>query len=342
MFRSLIFLVVALIFFPMSSLAMFGFRPNQLACNAYSGLLKSAGFTNRWKLDETSGTTAADSLGTNTGTYINSPALGVAGPLMSGSKGVVFNGSNQSVQTANLVTNPTSLTMVIWFKTSVGGGRLIGFGSSSSGGSSSYDRHIYMSSTGAISFGVYNGSTNVITSAAGYNDNQWHMVAATFGPSGERLFIDGNLVGVHGNTTVTGYNGYFRIAYDTVDGWPNANGNYFSGTLSEAAIHTTGQVSNSKLQELYGIGKNCRMFVAAPPPVIVSATYGGNGMTCDAKTYVTNSCDGLSSCTVWSSNGICGDPAPGVTKVLNINYTCTGVAKSASATEGSSALVSCP
>jgi hypothetical protein len=326
----------------LASAQMFGFRPNQLACNAYSGLLKSAGFTNRWKLDETSGSVAADSLGTNTGTYINSPALGVPGPLMSGSKGAVFNGSSQSVQTSTLVSNPTSLTLIIWFKTGVPGGKLIGFGSSPSGGSSSYDRHIYMSNTGAISFGVYNGSTNVITSSASYSDNQWHMAAATFGPSGERLLIDGSVIGVHSNTTVTGFDGYFRIAYDTADGWPSANGNYFSGALSEAAIHVSGQVSNAKIQELYGIGKKCKVFTGSPSPVIVSASYGGDGLNCDATSAVISVCAGQASCTVGANNGLCGDPAGGVTKNLTISYTCSGISKSASAVEGSSISVSCP
>src|SRR5947199_303228 len=34
-----------------------------------------------WRLGEASGTSAADSAGTNTGTYVGSPTLGVAGAL---------------------------------------------------------------------------------------------------------------------------------------------------------------------------------------------------------------------------------------------------------------------
>ena len=52
--------------------------------------------THYWKLDETSGTTAADS-GSGTAvplTHVNSPFLAVNGPTSS-DKGVAYNGSNQ-------------------------------------------------------------------------------------------------------------------------------------------------------------------------------------------------------------------------------------------------------
>ena len=38
-----------------------------------------------------------------------------------------------------------------------------------------------MDTTGKLNFGTYNGATNVITSPAAYNDNNWHHAVVTQG-----------------------------------------------------------------------------------------------------------------------------------------------------------------
>jgi Hint domain len=58
----------------------------QAFCNLgetyYDQELTYDGATNLWKLNETSGTTAADSIGSNTGTYKNSPTLNQTSPVI--------------------------------------------------------------------------------------------------------------------------------------------------------------------------------------------------------------------------------------------------------------------
>ena len=50
---------------------------------------------------------------------------------------------------------PTSLSIEAWFKTtSTDGGKIVGFGNSSTGNSGSYDRHIYLDGSGRVTFGV--------------------------------------------------------------------------------------------------------------------------------------------------------------------------------------------
>ena len=72
-----------------------------------------------WRLDETTGTTAASATGTNAGTYKGSPTLGVAGLLGSASdKATAFSGSKQSVgipSSASLVL-PTKVSLEAWIK----------------------------------------------------------------------------------------------------------------------------------------------------------------------------------------------------------------------------------
>lgn len=68
-----------------------------------------------WKLDETSGTSAADSAGSYTGTYVNSPTLNQTGAFGS-SKAVTFaSASSQKVTATNPITTyPFSLA--VWVK----------------------------------------------------------------------------------------------------------------------------------------------------------------------------------------------------------------------------------
>lgn len=47
-----------------------------------STILATAGLVSYWRLGETSGTSAADSIGTNTGTYTNGPTIGAAGVIV--------------------------------------------------------------------------------------------------------------------------------------------------------------------------------------------------------------------------------------------------------------------
>ena len=68
------------------------------------------------------------------------------------------------------------------------------------GSGGTYDRHIYLDGAGKVWFGVYNGGDQTISTPASYNDGSWHMAAATIGPAGMRLYVDGVLRGTNGNT----------------------------------------------------------------------------------------------------------------------------------------------
>ena len=85
---------------------------------------------------------------------------------------------------------PQVFSAEAWFRTgSTRGGKILGFGSSQTGSSTNYDRHIYLSNTGSVTFGVYTSGTRTITSSPGYNNNQWHHVVATLDSSGMSLYF---------------------------------------------------------------------------------------------------------------------------------------------------------
>ena len=155
---------------------------------------------------------------------------------------------------------PMTYSEVIWFKTtSTTGGKLIGLEnnrtgvSDSSGAGGQYDRMIYMDANGELWFGVWTGAATAIHSAAGLNDGNWHMAAATMSTTtGMSLYVDGNLVGTNANTvseTETKAS-FWRVGCGNLAGWggdwtganPPGNAaannlNYpFNGSLDEATV----------------------------------------------------------------------------------------------------------
>ena len=79
------------------------------------------------------------------------------------------------------------------------------------------------------------------------------------------------------------------------------------------------------------------------PIAVIAATYGPEGARerCDATRYVRKEAGGRRSASVAVTNNICGDPAPGKRKQIEITYQCGAIAKTASAYEHRSAYLSC-
>lgn len=200
-----------------------------------------------YRLGEASGaTTAADWSGKGlNGTYQGAMTASTpspnACPRDTGSS-YVLNGSTSFVSTPRSYANPTTFSEEVWFRTTVAGGMLVGFGSNQSATSGQHDRQIYINTAGQLVFGTYNGTTQVVTSPKAYTDGAWHHVVATMSAStGMRLYADGALVA--SNTAFTApenYTGYFRIGYDTVSGWPGQPSNFaFTGSMRYAAVYST-------------------------------------------------------------------------------------------------------
>ena len=202
-----------------------------------------------YPLNDAGPSTAADVSGNNRpGTYsLTGITYHAAGPCpRDGAKAVTLNGLTGYITGAATPTNPQIFSLEIWFKTTIGGGKLIGLGSSPIGLSAQYDRHLFLSNTGTLTFGVYpNNTVKTITSPASYLDGAWHDAIATLAPStdpnpGMRLYVDGALVAVDATTTsAQNASGYWRIGYDNLAAWgPNTPLDFFfTGSLAYASTY---------------------------------------------------------------------------------------------------------
>jgi hypothetical protein len=196
-----------------------------------------------YRFGEASGTTAADSsLNGRTG-VLHGGATHVAGSCLSASgPALALDGSTGYISTPTLVASPDIFSLEMWFKTTTTtGGRLIGFGNTQTGTSSQFDRHVYMTDSGRLVFGVYVSGFYTATSPLAYNDGAWHHMIATLSGTGFRLYVDGAVVA--SNTSVAvgeSDTGYWRIGYDNLSGWPSApTSYYFKGTIDDAAVYST-------------------------------------------------------------------------------------------------------
>ncbi len=192
-----------------------------------------------WRLDDASGTTAADQSGNGVlGNYQGGITYQSSSPVTPSGTGVSLNGSNGLIVSQAAVTNPSVYSEELWFNTTTtSGGKLIGFGNAATGESSSYDRHVYMLNTGQLVFGTYTGVTNTATTPKSYNDGQWHQLVATQGPAGMVLYVDGKAVATNPQTQAQSYTGYWRIGGDHT--WGGTSSDFFQGSVDEAAIYST-------------------------------------------------------------------------------------------------------
>jgi hypothetical protein len=88
---------------------------------------------------------------------------------------------------------------------------------------------------------------------------------------------------------------------------------------------------------------------AAPPPpprptgpiTVSTAYYGTSSKSCDATRWVARRVNGRPTASFEVTNDMCGDPARGDRKELEITYVCGSIAKTASAYEHRNVYLDC-
>lgn len=209
--------------------------------NAYNEAILASQPKYYWPLNEASGTSAIDWVAGNDLALAGGTTRGQAGQAVGQtSSSTAFNGSNGTSSSSVAEVGPNEFSVEAWFQTtSTSGGKIVGFGNNATGLSGSYDRHVYLSNTGQVTFGVYPGSARTITSNAGFNDGNWHQVVATMNGSGMVLYVDGVRIGTRNDTTTgQSYSGYWRIGGDSQGGWPSAgSSNYLNGRIADVAVY---------------------------------------------------------------------------------------------------------
>lgn len=200
-----------------------------------------------YKLDESTGNSAADSSGNvRTGTYSAGGRTPGAPRACSRDGGTAMTFSSSSNTGGSYLVSPAAaqlgvFTIAIWFRTTtVTGGRMIGYGSSARAtNSTNSDRHLYLGDNGAVLFGVSPNAVRTVSSPGTYNDGAWHQALASLSGAGMKLYVDGALVASSAaTTTAQAYTGFWRVGGDTLKGWTNQpTSYYFNGTLDEAVVY---------------------------------------------------------------------------------------------------------
>lgn len=148
-----------------------------------------------WKLDETSGTTVTDSVGSNHGTYAGA-TLNQA-PLINARSSVLFSGSSSGITipyAASLSFINTAFSLGCWVKTTQA--VAVRLFDKSTSGSNWPEYWIYMNASGTVTAEVRSSNADTpkvsATTTVTVNDGMRHRVFAAFVPSGTlKIYIDG-------------------------------------------------------------------------------------------------------------------------------------------------------
>jgi PKD repeat protein len=265
-----------------------------------------------WRLDESAGTTVADSgPWGNAGSIKSGVTLGQPGGIF-GYPGTAarFNGTNGLVVAGTSAVNPTTYSVSTWFNTtSTTGGKLIGFGNASAGISVKSDRHIFLRNDGRLDFGA---GADVVSPLA-YNNGAWHLAVGTQGPGGMKLYVDGQLVGTSASTTAQNYTGWWRVGGDKVGS--GATSNYLNGTLDESAVFST-PLSAAQVTALWSAG-------SAPPAnqaPTAAFTSTSTGLTATFDASTSSDADGTVAGQAWDF----GDGTTDTGALANHTYAVDG------------------
>jgi signal peptidase I len=201
-----------------------------------------------YRLDEPSGTSAADSAGGNrTGTYASVATYGQTGALPhNAGYAVGLSGTGRMVAGGTGQLDPLTFSAELWFRTTTtSGGKLIGFESSRNATSLGFDREAFMRTDGTV---VYMGSAttkNLLVSPTALNNGAWHHLVVTSVPSGTLeqsfMYVDGVLVDSGTtNRAATAYIGWWRVGYGTLPtGKDYPASASFTGSVDDVAVYTT-------------------------------------------------------------------------------------------------------
>ena len=226
---------------------------------AFSDAISSLSPVMHWKLNETSGTTVEDAVGTNDGTYTNGVLLGASG-VDSGATAAEFDGTNDYIEIPHSSDmSLTDGTVQAWFNTNDATKKQAIFSRDSTGFDDGGHLTAFIEADGSISVRLQSISQSYfVQSAAGLiGTGNWHHIAFSFGANGMELFVDGDLVdtdaytgGTTGNSEplVIGANSWLSndaTADNLLD--------YFDGQIDEVAIFDE-QLSQSDIDSLIAEG----------------------------------------------------------------------------------------
>ena len=214
-----------------------GASDQQQATNVWDSNFKGV-----WHLNQTPTGVAGDIVDSTGGNNGTSQTI-AAGAQVAGKIGgsLTLDGTSDYISTATTFTNPQTVMLEAWVKTTTTNGyKVVGFEVNQTGtASGTYDRHIYFGTNGRAYFGTYNGAAQVATSTNILNDGQWHFLVgyqdSVAGKIG--LYVDGVLQATTTSAAAQVFNGWYRIGGYKNAGWPGLPGDgYFAGSVDEIKL----------------------------------------------------------------------------------------------------------
>jgi Concanavalin A-like lectin/glucanases superfamily/Chitobiase/beta-hexosaminidase C-terminal domain/FG-GAP-like repeat/Bacterial Ig-like domain len=203
----------------------------------YIPLPQAADLVSRWKLDESSGTTAADTTSTNDGTLVNGPIWSPDGGRIGGA--LAFDGVDDRVDLGTMdVAGGDGLTLALWMWADdfgVSDGRLI----SKATGTAAQD-HYWMLSTfdnGALRARLKTGgiTTTLISNPGELAAGEWIHVAATYDGAALRLYKNAQEIAM---TAVSGAVDTSGSVAAALGSQPQGS-NPFDGLIDDAFVFST-------------------------------------------------------------------------------------------------------
>jgi hypothetical protein len=225
---------------------------------AYSQVILSDSPASYWKLDETNGTTAADSTGAVNGTYANGTTLNQATGVKDAGAAVAFDGVDDSIDVGNNYNfgGNSNLSLEAWVKPTAANANYRRIFDKSDGYSGWYmDLDPAGSSVpNRLEFARLDGSGGAwsgdyVFSQAALQAGAWYHIVVTYDGSKLRMYVNGALQGSPVNSTrsIPTNSDNMNIGRD-----PWSDG-FFVGSLDEAAAYNYA-LSPQQVLDHYGAG----------------------------------------------------------------------------------------
>lgn len=256
-----------------------------------SFLYNDDGLVGHWRLDETIGTTAADSsISANDGTYSNGPVLGVDGAYPGEvATAAEFDGSNDYVDLGNIDVSGSELTIAAWIKADSFTGsanRILGK-ANGSGLSNNYWSLTAYASGGSNYLGILlktdSGGTRFLPSnSEALETGEWIHVAAVYNGSTLKLYKNGEEIL---SSAITGDVTSGPTVPVWIGGSPS-NEKYFDGQIDDVRLYNRG-LSATEITELYGLVGHWKMDEGSGSTAADNTAFA-NDVTLNGATWTSN------------------------------------------------------
>jgi len=233
----------------------FGAGIGAIGGDTYRQAVVNTGPVSYWRLGEASGTNAADEMGANNGTYVNSPTLGATGLLTGDSNtAMTLAGATQYADVAAMSfgDSASAVTLSAWiYPTDTSFGTLISWG-----GSGAACHHLFRYS-GHVRIYFWDGALRdkftVATPLLAANTSYHVVVVHTFAAKTALVYVNGTYIET---MDLSAYNAAVPVASGQhlrlgLQAWNTTNP--FIGTLDEPAIWNRA-LSAAEVAMLYAIG----------------------------------------------------------------------------------------